>query len=214
MIGSRKSLTILAALSLTLVAAGLPAQRVRNHFDSDALTMPPPYFDFMVVGAAAPASWKVLSGENVPSLPRYLSQVVKDRPADSVAIALRRNVSFEDGLWSLAVRRGQSRAGIAFRFADESHFRVLLVDNGSGDARLVAYENGKPSELARGQAKLDRDWSFLEVETKGPQIKARWNGEPLLEAADPSPVAGRGGAATAGPGIAGFDEFILDPAGK
>jgi len=211
MIRSKKSLGILAALSLALLAAELPAQRVRNHFDSDVLTLPPPYFDFAVVGTPAPASWKVLSGENLPSVTRYLSQVVKDRPADSMALALRRSVSFEDGTWSVAVQRGQNRAGIAFRFADESRFRVLLVDNGTGDARLVAYENGKPAELARGHAKLDRDWSFLEVVTQGPQIRARWNGQPLLEAADPSPVAGRGGVATAGPGTAGFDEFILDP---
>ena len=46
------------------------------------------------------------------------------------------------------------------------------------------------------------------------RIVARWNGQPLLETTDPNPAAGRAGVATAGPGVAGFDEFVVDPSGK
>jgi hypothetical protein len=207
----RSKNTILAGLALALVTGGLQAERVRNHFDADGLTLPPAFFDLAVLGAPGPASWKVLSADNVPSPTRYLSQVEKNRPADSIAVAVRRNVLFEDGTSSVAVQRRPCRAGIAFRIADDSNFRVLLVDMTSGDARLTAYENGKPVQLARGQAKLDRDWSVLEIVTRGAGIVAHWNGQPLLESKDPKPAPGRSGAATAGPGTAGFDEFILDP---
>jgi len=210
----RSKNTVLAFLALACVAAGLSAERIRNHFDADGLTLPPAFFDFAVLGAPGPASWKVLSAENVPSPTRYLSQVQPKRPADSIAVAVRRNVLFEDGTVSVALQRRPSRAGIAFRIADDSNFRVLLVDMASGDARLAAYENGKPAELARGHANLDRDWSVLEIVTNGARILARWNGQALLDSADPKSAAGRAGVATAGPGMAGFDEFILEPQAK
>jgi hypothetical protein len=203
--------TVLGVLALTLVAAMSSAQRVRNHFDTDALFQPPAFFDFATLGSPGPATWKVLTAANIPSLQNYLGQVVPDRPAGSIAVALRRNVQYEDGTWSVAIQRGEGHAGIVFRLADEANFRVLLVDTKSGDARLSVYGKGKPAELARGQAKLDRDWSFLSIAANGSHIIAKWNDHPLLEATDPSPIAGRAGVATAGPGIVGFDEFILDP---
>jgi hypothetical protein len=46
------------------------------------------------------------------------------------------------------------------------------------------------------------------------RVTAEWDGESLLEAADPNPAAGRSGMATAGPGVVSFDEFVLDPAGS
>ena len=88
---------------------------------------------------------------------------------------------------------------------------VLLVNLGSGEARLVAYGKGVPTELGRTKASFDREWCGLEIVAKGPNIVARWNGEPLIEAVDPNPVSGRAGLATAGQGLTSFDEFILDP---
>lgn len=201
----------LLAIAAVAPALGAQTQRLRNHFDNDALLQPPAFFDFVVLGTPAQASWKVLTSKNAPSLQNYVSQVIRVRPPDSIAVALRRNAQFADGTWSVAMLRGQGHGGILFRMADEKNFRILLVNLGSGEARLVGYENGVPAELAQGQVKLDREWNFLEIVAKGANIVARVNEQPLLEAVDPKPVSGKGGLATAGPGMASFDEFILDP---
>jgi 3-keto-disaccharide hydrolase len=207
---------LLGLLAFAAVAPGLraQAQKLRNHFDNDALLQPPAFFDFVVLGTPAQASWKVLTSKNSPSLQNYVSQVVRVRPPDSIAVAVRRNAQFADGTWSVAMLRGQGHGGILFRMADEKNFRLLLVNMGSGEAHLVAYENGAPAELAHGQVKPDREWNFLEIVAKGPHIVARVNEQPLLEAVDPRPVSGKAGLATAGSGTASFDEFILDPGGN
>ena len=212
MIQTRRGPAVFLVFVGAMLAPMLPAQRIRNHFDTDALFQPPGFFDFVVLGEPAPAQWKVLTGKTAPSLQNYVGQIVAHRPKDSIATALRRNVQYEDGTWSVMMLRGQGSGGIVFRMADEKNFRVLLVNLGSGEARLVAYEKGVPTELGRTKASFDREWCGLEIVAKGPHIVARWNGGPLIEAVDPNPVSGRAGLATAGQGLTSFDEFILDPA--
>jgi hypothetical protein len=214
MIGYKKGKPLLGLLALTLAATALPEQKLRNHFDTDALFQPPGFFDFVVLGAPGQAVWKVLTAANAPSLQNCLGQVVANRPADSIGVALRRNVNYRDGSWSVDILRGQGRGGIVFRMADEKNFRVLLVNLKTGEARLTAYEKGTPTELGQGRGKLDREWGVLEIVANGPNIVARWNEAPLIEAVDPNPVAGRAGVATAGHGLTSFDEFILEPAAQ
>jgi hypothetical protein len=202
-------------LAVNLFAAGQGSgTAIRNHFDSDAQMRAPGFFDFAVLGAPGPAEWVVLSDFNPPSAPNQVTQIVQDRPIDSIAAALRRSVSFVDGRLSIAVKRAGGRGGILFRMASEKDFLVLLVDSGSGDARLLSYRGGKPTELARGQAGFNVEWVVLEILTAGPEVRATWAGKPLLNAKDPAPAAGRAGMATAGPGPVSFDEFILEPASE
>lgn len=211
MIRSRRGLWLAWTLLFAAVATAQPAQKIRNHFDTDALFQPPGFFDFVVLGAPAPAQWKVLTGKSAPSPQNYLGQIVPNRPKDSIAAALRRNVNFQDGAWSVMMLRGQGRGGIVFRMADEKNFLTLLVNLGSGEARLVSYEKGVATELGTAKGVLDREWSLLQIVAKGPHIVVRFNEKPLIEAVDPSPASGRAGVATAGPGLTSFDEFVTDP---
>lgn len=214
MIRSRRGLTLVLTLAVAAGATALPAQKIRNHFDTDALFQPPGFFDFVVLGAPGAAQWKVLTGKSAPSPQNYAGQIVPNRPKESIAAALRRNVDFKDGAWSVMMLRGQGRGGIVFRMADEQNFLALLVNLGSGEARLLSYGKGVPTELGTGKGVPDREWCLLQVVAKGPHIVARFNEKPLIEAVDPSPASGRAGIATAGPGLASFDEFILDPTGQ
>lgn len=200
------------ALLLFLAASWVSAQKLRNHFDADAALRPPAFFDFLVLGTPGEAEWKVVAGHNPPSAPNHVSQIITERPPDSIAVAVRRNSTFRDGTWSLALQRAGGRGGIVFRMTSEKDFDVLLVDLSSGDARLTLYRNGRATEIARGKAKLANEWGTLTLRAAGPRLSAEWDGRPLLEASDPSPAAGRAGMATSGPGVVSFDEFVLDPA--
>jgi hypothetical protein len=199
-------------LIFAAAAAAQNAERLRNHFDADGLLREPAFFDFLVLGPPGEAEWKVVGGYNPPSAPNHVSQVMPGRPADSIAAALRRNITFRDGAWSLALRRGNGRGGIVFRMTGEGDFLVLLVDLGTGEARLSSYRKGRATDLAKATVKLKNEWGVLKISGAGPRVSAEWDGEPILEATDPNPAAGRSGMATAGPGVVSFDEFILEPA--
>lgn len=210
---SRPRLALTAVL--LAVAAGLAAQTaaIRNHFDSDTPMRPPGYFDFAVLGSPAQAQWTVLADFNTPSAPNQVTQTGMQRPADSVAAALRRNVLLQDGRLSVGLRKGSGQGGVVLRMAGEKDFLLLLVDLTTGQARLSSYSGGKATELARGRAELDRAWSILSVVASGPRIVAQWDGRALLGASDPRPASGRTGLATAGAGAVSFDELTIEPAG-
>jgi len=217
--GSRRRFALIGICLLGLSFSGLgspssadaaASQRLRSHFDWDAILASPAYFDFAVLVLRGPADWKVTAGNNPPSPPNVVTQTVPDRPAGSIAAAVRRNASFRDGSLSLALEKGSGRGGLVFRMADEKTFCALLVDLVSGEARLTAWHAGRSEELGRGKADLANEWGVLAVSLKESTIEAKWNGKPLLQAADPRPVAGRAGMATEGPGRVSFDEFLLE----
>lgn len=205
---------LFAAALFALAASAAGAQALRNHFESDGLGRAPAFFDFVVLGAPGDAAWRVTGGHNPPSAPNFAAQIVDPRPKDSIAAALRRNSLYRDGNWSVALLRGSGQGGMVFRMADEKNFLALLVDVTTQQATLFSYRDGARKELAKAKAPIVNEWSILAITAAGPKISATWDGKPLLEASDPNPVAGRSGMATAGPGIASFDEFILEPADK
>lgn len=203
----------LVACGLILAAPAALAERWRNHFDADAISRPPAFFDFEVLGAPGAMRWMVLNDVNPPSAPNQLTQVVADRPDGSIAVALRRSVTMADGTLSVALKKVPAREGLVFRMTDEKNFLALLLDGKSGETRLIAYRNGTPTELARGAAAIDREWGILAVSLAGPAISASWNEKELLRATDARPASGRVGLATAGPGRSSFDEFVIDTGG-
>jgi hypothetical protein len=206
----RTSGLLLAAI--TLSAATLSAERVRNHFDADTMGRAPGFFDFAIVGAPGPARWLILIDENPPSAPNTLQQVDAKRPADSIAAAVRRNYVFRDGTVSTFVRRQPGHAGLILRMADDRNLLVLLVDTATGSAVLTSYRDGKATELGHGQASLARSWEKFTVTASGPELSVLFDDRKLFDATDPKPVSGKTGLATAGPGTAAFDEFILETA--
>src|SRR5437016_9365963 len=122
-IGMRRA-SLLLGIPLLAAAAALaaPPDKLRNHFDSDTMNTPPAFFDFPVLGAPGEAHWIVTaagfgdprvntSGFNSPSMPNYVLQIMPSRPADSIAAAVRRNSVFEDGTWSVAIRKLQGTGG-------------------------------------------------------------------------------------------------------
>jgi hypothetical protein len=200
---------LLLVLGLASVAAPLSAEKVRNHFDSDALMRPPGFFDFVVVGSA-PARWLVLGDPAPPSIPYRLGQVETKRPDNSIAIAVRRTYAFQDGTVTTFVKRGGSQAGLVLRMAGEKDFVVLLADMRTGAVRLLSYRGGQATELGHGNAVFGRDWEKFGVVAEGPSLKVLFGDQPLFEAKDPRPEAGKTGLAAAGPGEASFDDFILE----
>jgi hypothetical protein len=204
--------SLVGAAAVLLLAATARAERLRSHFDSDALNRPPGFFDFAVLGAPGQARWIVVNDDTAPSLPQAAAQVIDSRPDGSIAAALRRNSAGRDGTWSVMIKRGAGRAGLVLRMADERNFVVLLVDCGSGDARLTSYRGGKPYEIASGRGAFNTGWVRLTVSGQGPALSATFDDKPLLQATDPNPASGRAGMATTGPGAASFDEFVMDAA--
>jgi hypothetical protein len=202
----------LAAIAFAALVAASPAraEKIRTHFDTDSAGRVPGFFDLVVWGAPGEAEWIVLGDVNPPSTPNKLIQARDGRPEDSLAVALRRTYSFADGEVSVGLRRGGGRAGLVLRSAGDKDFLALLVNGRTGDARLVSWKDGKPTELAQGKATTDREWSTLSVRATGASITASWNGKPLLSATDPHPRSGGVGLATAGPGQASFDELVFD----
>jgi hypothetical protein len=212
----RGSPAVVLLLALVSLVAGVPAraadppEKSRNHFDSDAPFREPAFFDFVVLGAPGPASWRVVTEFNPPSAPNGVSQINLRRPADSIAAAIRRNVVIRDGSVSVGIKKLAGQAGLVLRFADEKNYLALLVDPIGGDARLIRAEKGVSHEVARGRISGDREWGFLVVTLAGPKLSATFDGAPVLEATVPA-VAGRVGLATAGPGLMTFDELVIDP---
>lgn len=207
---------IFVAIGSAAAFAGPAPEKSRNHFDSDAPFREPAFFDFLVLGttgttgAAGKAQWRVVTEFNPPSTPNAVSQVMTNRPSDSIAVAVRRNVTLSNGSVSTAIKRTGGRAGLVFRMTDEKNYLALLVDPVGGDARLVRCEGGRTTELAHGRLETKRDWGVLAVTLAGPKISATWEDAPLLEASAPA-ASGRVGLATAGPGIMTFDEFVIEP---
>jgi hypothetical protein len=200
----------LAAL-LLLTAAPARAEKVRNHFDSDSVMRPPGFFDLVVLGAPGPAKWLILTDPNPPSAPNRLVQVNMSRPADSIAGALRRNYSFQDGSLSTFVKRGAGRSGLLLRMKDEKNFLALLIDP-SGEVVLTEYADGKANELGRGKTAQERPWERYSITALGPALSVFFNEQKLFDARDPHPLAGRTGLAAIGPGEASFDEFLIETA--
>ena len=124
------------------------------------------------------------------------------RPDDSIAVALRRNSAFRDGVWSLvAAPRRSGRGGIVFRMAGEKDFLVLLLDLATGDARLLRLPRWHARRSsAKATAKFGSEWGVLAISAAGPKISAEWDGQAAPAGDRSEPVAGRSGMATAGPG--------------
>jgi hypothetical protein len=209
---SRARIAASLALGALLFASAARAEKIRNHFDSDAPMREPGFFDLVVWGAPGEARWKVLADFNPPSAPNKLLQTLDTRPAGSIAVALRRTYTFEDGTLSVGLRKGSGLGGVVLRATGGKDFLVLFVDVGSGDARLWSYRGGKGTELDHGKAELAQEWGTLSITASGSSIVARWNDKPLLKGSDPHPIAGRVGLATMGPGAVSFDEFDFEAA--
>lgn len=207
-IGRAAPLAAVAWLALAVPGRG---EKLRNHFDSDAPMRIPGYFDFAILGQPGRAEWIVIADFNPPSAPNQVTQTVTALPADSFAVALRRNALFRDGAVSVAIK-APSRAGLVLRHSGGKDFLLLLVDGATGEGRLTSYRDGKPSDLARATAAGGPEWGMLSVELAGSSVIARWNGKELLRGTDPAPAAGRAGMAASG--RASFDELVLEPAGE
>lgn len=201
----------LAVLLLALSPAAARAEKVRNHFDSDSPMRPPGFFDLVVLGAPGPARWIILADLNPPSTPNKLAQVDTKRPEGSIAAAIRRNYTFQDGSVSTFLKPSTAREGLVLRMQDEKNFLLLLVDF-DGAAVLSSTVGGQTRELGRGKMAPQRPWERYSVMANGPELAVYFNDEKLFDARDPHPVAGRAGLATSGPGEASFDEFILETA--
>jgi hypothetical protein len=202
----------LAALATVrlLAPAAARAEQWRNHFDADAPSRAPAFFDFVVIGTPARANWIVVQDRNPPSAPNQLTQAVGQRPADSLALAIRRGVTIQDGKISVSLKKQPGRAGVVLRKTSDKDFVTLLFDGASGEAVLTSWRDGKPTELARGKGTADNLWGRLDLTLAGPDISATWNETALLHGKGPKPAAGAIGLATQGPGRTSFDEFVID----
>lgn len=195
------------AVGLAPAAAG---EEVRNHFDMDFMMRAPGFFDLVVLGEAGKARWLVLTDPNAPSSPNRLVQTEARLPGGSIAAALRRSVSFQDGKASTFIRQGPGHAGMVLRMKDEKNFLLLLADTATGEVVLSSWAAGKAKEIGRGRAAFAQPWQKLAARLDGADLSVTFGDKTLFDAKDPKPAAGRVGLAAQGPGEASFDEFILD----
>ena len=100
---------------------------------------------------------------NPPSAPNGVSQVLAERPPDSIAVALRRNVSLKDGSLSLGIKRTAGHGGLVFRLADSKNYLALLLDPLSGDAwkpfstlERTGIKRVRPQVVVEANRKLER----------------------------------------------------------
>ena len=204
---------LLAAALTAAIPAVTAGEELRNHFDSDAMMRPPAFFDLVLLGDTSgktDAKWLILVDKNPPSAPNTLVQTTKTRPAGSIAAALRRNASFQDGTVSTFVKRTPGQAGLVMRMVDSKNFLLLLADTMTGELVLTRYADGKPSELGRGgQGAFARGWEQIGAVLAGPTVTVTVNEKKVFEATDPNPASGRVGLATMGPGDSAFDELKI-----
>jgi len=206
---------LLATLFAAVSSAGAAADEIRNHFDSDSIIRPPGYFDLIVLGAPGKSRWLVLTDLNPPSAPNRLVQTETERSEDSIAAAVRRTYTFQDGTGSTMIKKGGTgKAGLLLRMADEKNYLLLLVDTATGDLVLTSTVGGKSTQLGKGKIAFEKLWEKFGVTAVGPALTVTFNDKKVFEATDPKPVNGRVGVAAAGPGEVSFDELILDPAAK
>jgi hypothetical protein len=201
-----------AILLCAIAPLAAPAQeRIRNHFDFDKGFGQPGYFELAVLTGEGKANWMVLPDpeHNPPSTPNQVTQTENERPAGSVAAAIRRTYVLRDGTVSVAVKRQAGIAGLLLRMAGEKDYLLVLMAQ-DGSLEVTATRGGVSASLAKGRAAAEREWNVLSVALAGPSLKVSVNGVPVLEAIDPAPNAGRAGLATQGPGAASFDEFVLE----
>lgn len=196
------------ALALALPATA-SAEEIRNHFDMDSLARAPGFFDLIVIGAPGKTRWLVLTDPNPPSSANRLVQTDRRLPADSIAVALRRNVSFQDGTASTFVHQGPGRAGMVLRMTDDKNFLLILVDTATGEVVLSRYTDGQPTELGRGLGVFPHPWQKLAVRLAGHDVSVTFAEKPIFDAKDPKPAAGRMGLAAPGGYEVSFDEFNL-----
>ncbi len=201
-------LALAAALALPGAAFG---EQNRNHFDTDSLVRAPGFFDLVMLAGPGQARWFVLTDPNPPSAPNRLVQTEGGLPAGSIAAAVRRKATFQDGTASTFVREGAGHAGMVLRMKDEKNFLLVLVDTATGEVVLSKTAGGKASELGRGPGgAFAHPWQKLSVKLDGPDVAVTFADKALFAVKDPKPVAGRAGLASAGPGESSFDEFVLD----
>jgi hypothetical protein len=201
-----------AILLCAIAPLAAPAQeRIRNHFDFDKGFGQPGYFELAVLTGEGKANWMVLpdTEHNPPSTPNQVTQTENERPAGSVAAAIRRTYVLRDGTVSVAVKRQAGIAGLLLRMAGEKDYLLVLL-GGDGAIETTSTRGGTATSLAKGKASLDREWNVLSVELSGASVKVSVNDKPILEATDPAPASGRTGLATQGPGSAAFDELWLE----
>jgi hypothetical protein len=205
----RPALGLAFGLAVALAPAAA-AEQLRSHFDTDFIMRAPGFFDLVALGEPGKPRWLVLNDPNAPSSPNRLVQTERELPAGTIAAALRRNVSFQDGTASTFIKQGPGHAGMILRMKDEANFVLLVADTATGVVVLSAWEGGKSSEIGRGQAAFGQPWQKLAVRLNGADASVTFGEKALFVAKDPRPAAGRAGLAAQGPGEASFDEFILD----
>jgi hypothetical protein len=204
---------VLAALWTAVSSDGARAEEIRNHFDADSILRAPGYFDLVVLGAPGKSRWLVLTDLNPPSAPNRLVQTETERPNDSIAAAVRRTYTFQDGTATTMIKKGGTgKAGLLLRMADEKNYLMLLVDTETGDLVLSSTVGGKSTELGNGKVSFERLWEKFGVTAAGPSLTVTFNDQKLFDATDPKPANGRVGVAAEGPGEVSFDELILAPA--
>ncbi len=122
----------LLASALVGAAPAASGEVWRNHFDADGPSRPPAFFDLQVLGAPGKANWMVVADHNPPSTPNQLTQTIPKRPEGSIAVALRRNVTLQDGRVTVALKKLPAKAGLVLREVSENVFLALLAEHGIG----------------------------------------------------------------------------------
>ena len=207
------------AWTAVLCVAAAPLER-RIDFEGDETGQAPRFFTSAATGDGREGKWVIEEVDGAPSGKRVLAQRDAKGGADRIALCLYdspkvADIDVEVRLNPVAGDKDRS-GGLAVRCIDRSNYYAVRADARSGDVRIYAVVQGRPTQLAVQPVAIDSNkWHRLRVVLSGRHIVVHFNDVKVLEIdddafRDPGNVA----VWTQGDSAVQFDDFILRQVAK
>src|SRR5262245_38086816 len=214
-------LWIVAASSVLVLAAVLPALAQVVSFDTDPVGAVPKGWTLTMTGKGTP-KWTVERDDTAPSK----GQALKQSGTATYPLALKEGTSIKDGFVEVKfkpISGSQDRAGgLVWRAKDANNYYVVRANALENNVVLYKTVNGVRSSLdivgRKGGygvkvAVPANQWHTLRVEFAGARFKVIFNGQPLFEVEDATfAEAGMVGLWTKADSVTAFDAFAYGKA--
>jgi hypothetical protein len=197
-----------AVIIFAVVAAAEDAAKPTVfNFDSDKAGEPAKGW------TAETGKWLVLSDDNAPSKPNVFEMTAGD-PKAPYNVALAAETSFKDLDLSVKMKRVSGKVdqggGPVWRAKDGKNYYVCRWNPLEDNFRLYKVVDGKRTQLATADVKLQLGWCTIRVAMKGDAIECWLEGKKLIEARDDAfKDAGKVGLWTKADAVTHFDDLTI-----
>jgi hypothetical protein len=161
----------------------------------------------------ATGAWKVAADETAPSKPNVLAQTAASpRPEFNVALAAETNFKDLDLSVQLKAVSGKDDqgGGPVWRARDGKNYYVCRWNPLENNFRLYKVIDGKRTQLATADVKVEAGWHTIRVVMKGDAIECSLDGKKCLEAKDDAlKDAGKVGLWTKADAATYFDDLAV-----